>query len=460
MLQEEEGVTKREKETRLEQLGKKLLLYSRRELYLSMRFFGAALEALPLQMRKDIRGLGTEGEVLYFHTPMLAAMYEENSAILHRTCLHLLLHCLFYHPFQKQNRCKALDDELWDIACDIAVESVLDELQLQTKCVAKLQSEQRGECYGWLREQCPVLTAEGIYYQLERSVLSFEQRQRFIKQFYADDHALWETKRNKEDKKENKKKQDESEIMSPPPKWKKLNEAVQAELELALRKAGREAGTLVQVLKLENRKRQNLGQFLRKFAVTREELVCDEDSFDLNFYTYGLSLYGNLPLVEPLETKEANKIEEMAIVIDTSGSCSGEAVKSFLEQTYAILKEKDSFFKKFILHVIQADVRVAADTVITSEEEFAKLMGHFEVSGFGGTDFRPAFDYVGQLREKGELSALKGLLYFTDGIGTYPKKRPDYKVAFVFLKKLGDIRDVPVPPWAERLILEEGNYEY
>lgn len=448
-MQQEEDITKQEKITQLEQLGRRLLSYSRRELYLSMRFFGTALEALPFRMRKDIRGLGTEGEALYFHTPMLAAMYEENPAMLNRACLHLLLHCLFYHPFWKQAGHRKLDGELWDIACDIAVESVLDELQLQARCIAKSGAEQREECYGRFREQCPVLTAEGIYYQLERNALSFEQRQSLSGQFYADDHALWQAKDSEREE------QEHGSRTNPPPKWKKLNESVKAELELYLRKAGTEAGTLMQVLQLENRKRQDLGQFLRKFAVTREELSCDEDSFDLNFYMYGLRLYGNLPLAEPLETKEANKIEEMVIVIDTSGSCSGEAVRSFLEQTYAILKEKDSFFRKFVLHVIQADVRVVTDTVVTSEEEFAGLMGHFEVGGFGGTDFRPAFNYVENLREKGELTALKGLLYFTDGIGTYPKKRPDYKTAFVFLKKLGDIRDVPVPPWAERLVLEE-----
>lgn len=451
VMRQEEDVGKQERMTRLEQLGRRLLSYSRRELYLSMRFFGAALEALPLQMRKDVHGLGTEGEALYFHTPVLAAMYEENPAMLHRACLHLLLHCLFYHPFWKQGKYKEADAELWDLACDIAVESVLDELQLQARSIAKSGVEQREECYGRFREQCPVLTAEGIYYQLQRNMLPFEQRQSLHRQFYMDDHALWQTKSDNDKQKEQK----PGRSVEPPQKWRKLNEAVRAEMELYLRKAGTEAGTLVQVLKLENRKRQDLGQFLRKFAVTREELVCDEDSFDLNFYTYGLRLYGNLPLAEPLETKEANKIEELVIVIDTSGSCSGEAVRSFLEQTYAILKEKDSFFRKFILHVVQADVRVVSDTAITSEEEFAALMEHFEVGGFGGTDFRPAFDYVEKLREKGELTALKGLLYFTDGIGTYPKKRPDYRTAFVFLKKLGDTRDVSVPSWAERLILFE-----
>ncbi|MGN0505760.1 MAG: VWA-like domain-containing protein [Lachnospiraceae bacterium] len=442
-----------ERETQLEQLGKTLLSYSKRELYLSMRFLGTALEALPVQMRKDIRGLGTEGETLYFHTPVLVGLYEENPVLLNRACLHLLLHCLFYHPFRMQTGRKKPDAELWDIACDIAVESVLDELP--SRCVAKLVSDERRECCERLREQCPVLTAEGIYYRLERAALSFEQRQRLIKEFHVDDHALWEAKQKKENKEQNGKQGEE-----PPPKWKRVSEAVKAELEVYLRKAGTETGTLTEVLKLENRKKQDLGEFLRKFAVTHEEVVCDEDSFDLNFYTYGLRLYGNLPLVEPLEYKEVSKIEEMVMVIDTSGSCSGTAVKNFLEQAYAILKEKNSFFQKFILHIIQADVRVVSDTVITSEDEFRGLMEHFEVRGFGGTDFRPAFDYVEQLRNKGELTALKGLLYFTDGIGTYPKKRPDYKTVFVFLKKLGEIRELPVPVWAERLVLEEQDYEY
>ena len=50
--------------------------------------------------------------------------------------------------------------------------------------------------------------------------------------------------------------------------------------------------------------RHNYSKFLRKFAVLNEELKCDPDEFDLNFYTYGLKLYGNLPLIEPLETRE------------------------------------------------------------------------------------------------------------------------------------------------------------
>ena len=71
--------------------------------------------------------------------------------------------------------------------------------------------------------------------------------------------------------------------------------------------------------------------------------------------------------------------------------------------------------------------------------------------GEGGTDFRPAFEYVDSLIEKGEYVNLKGLIYFTDGYGIYPNKMPSYRTAFVFLEE--DYRDADVPPWAVRLVI-------
>ncbi len=43
----------------------------------------------------------------------------------------------------------------------------------------------------------------------------------------------------------------------------------------------------------------------------------DDDAFDFIFYTYGLQMYGNLPLIEALEYKEVKKVEELVIAIDT-----------------------------------------------------------------------------------------------------------------------------------------------
>ena len=48
---------------------------------------------------------------------------------------------------------------------------------------------------------------------------------------------------------------------------------------------------------------------------------------------------------------------------------------------------------------------------------------------------------------------LRGLIYFTDGYGRYPLKKPPYDTAFVFFRE--DYQDVDVPPWAIKLILGE-----
>ena len=85
-----------------------------------------------------------------------------------------------------------------------------------------------------------------------------------------------------------------------------------------------------------------------------------------------------------------------------------------------------------------------------------EYMEHFTIQGMGGTDFRPVFAYVAQLQAQGEFTNLRGLVYFTDGMGTYPAKRPAYDTAFLFLGERFD--DANVPPWAMKVVLDEEEF--
>ena len=67
---------------------------------------------------------------------------------------------------------------------------------------------------------------------------------------------------------------------------------------------------------MKNRHCYVLPRIFRKFSVLREEVSVDPDSFDYIFYSYGLSMYGNMPAIEPQEWKEVKKVEDFAIVID------------------------------------------------------------------------------------------------------------------------------------------------
>lgn len=64
---------------------------------------------------------------------------------------------------------------------------------------------------------------------------------------------------------------------------------------------------MMQNLKSLNREKYDYTEFLKRFAVLGETMKINDDEFDYVFYTYGLQLYKNMPLIEPLEYKEVKK---------------------------------------------------------------------------------------------------------------------------------------------------------
>ncbi len=420
---------------KLDMVGRKILCASRNELYLKMRFLDVALSSLVFVMDLEADGLGTDGLYLYYQPRFLGGLYREDRVRVNRLYLHLVLHGIFHHLTRRKGR----KERLYGLACDIAAESIIDGMQY--RCVLKSQSLRRRETYRRLREVLKVLAAEKVYGVLEGWELTEEELVRLETEFRVDDHSYWPSE-------DERKKQEEIEN-----RWQDVSGQMETEMETFSKELSSGAGDLIGQLKVENRERFDYRQFLRKFSVLREETSVDEDSFDYVFYTYGLSLYGNLPLVEPLEWKEVRKVEEFAVVVDTSMSCSGELVRTFLEETYGVLSENNSFFCKVNIHVIQCDDQVQTDRKITCREELQEYMEQLELRGEGGTDFRPAFEYVEELMRRQEFGQLKGLIYFTDGKGIYPAKAPPFQTAFVFLKE--DYEDVSVPPWAMKLLLSE-----
>ena len=76
-----------------------------------------------------------------------------------------------------------------------------------------------------------------------------------------------------------------------------------------------------------------------------------------------------------------------------------------------------------------------------------------EIKGLGETDFRPVFAYVDELVAQKKLTDLRGLIYFTDGRGTFPNNKPEYDTAFIIHDD--GLSDVWIPEWAMKLFLAE-----
>ena len=428
-------------EAGFENICRKVLERSRNALYINMRYLDVALSSLAWEITTDIPRIGTDGLKIAYEPHYLANLYRENPMLVNRVYLHMVFHCIFRHLFRP---CPE-DRELWNLSCDMAVEALIDGMHHRS--IRMGVHPFRRAVYDELRKTLKVLTAEGIYRELKKADYRPEQRARMVQEFCIDDHTYWPAPPEEEGPKP------PSPLMAKLKKhWKDVSDRMQTELSVG-REAGTEDGDLSDELAVENRERYDYRTFLKKFAVLKEEMQIDPDSFDYVFYSYGLRMYGNMPLIEPQEWKETHKIEEFVIVIDTSMSCSGDLVRKFLEETYHILAETESFFRKVHIRILQCDDAVRADQLITTGEELKQYMDHLQLYEDGGTDFRPAFTYVQQLIDQGEFKNLKGLLYFTDGKGTFPRKRPPYDAAFILFRE--DYKEVSVPPWAIRLMLDE-----
>ena len=559
----------------LNDLGSRILNQSRYELSLSMRHLARALDRLPYEMDFNTQRMGTEGERIHFHPEFIFQLFMESPQKLNRLYMHSLLHCLFRHMFKNEDK----KEELWNMACDIHVEYVLDSLDVDL--LKRPAGEYRENTFQRLEEKIKTLSAERIYQYLEEADLDYDAWERLEREFYKDDHVFWkvidrkdapgqegegdsdgaplplpedftpndnpfpeerdgEKRDNKgntsdehseekdskdEDSKDRDSQNTDSKDIDPNAKdgsasesmpskdssgdreapfhedsqgedssggqqgdrkegdrkeeerkrkekeereereakkkrdelskeWEDISKRTEQEIEHSSKEKQEEQGSLAWFLRLEQKKYTDFRDFLRRLSVDREEMEVDLDSFDYGYYYYGLEQYGNMPLIEENEYREGRKLQELVIAIDTSHSTKGEMVKGFLEETAGILKQKDAFFQKVKVHILECDDELRKDICLENVEDLEQYSKNFAVKGGYGTDFRPVFHYVSDLQKQGELKNLKGLMYFTDGKGRYPKDAPPYVTAFVFPKG-EDIDDDNVPFWAMKLYQRE-----
>ncbi len=456
----------KDKLEKMERLAREILNLARRTLLVNLRFLDAALS----QFRQEGYDgtYATDGKKLLYSAEHVLYTYRDEQQAPVRDYLHIVLHCVFQHMYVHNE----VDRPCWDLACDMAVENIINELGLPSTEVRKSARQQL--ILEGIREQTGSLTAERIYRYYAAKGLPPQTLAEIRDIFFADDHELWyyneepqkvsdeqDPNEDPERKRHNAESSTldhagedrEAERGAQEQVWKRISQRMQTDLETFSRQQGDKAGGLMQTLARVNREQYDYTRFLKKFAVMGEIMKINDDEFDYIFYTYGLGLFGNMPLIEPLEYKEDCRVREFVIAVDTSGSTSSGLVRKFLQKTYSILKSTESFFNEINLHIIQCDSAVQEHVRIKNQSEFDAYISNFTAKGLGGTDFRPVFREVDRLIAEKEFTRLGGLIYFTDGYGTFPERKPPYKTAFVFVGN--PLTVPPVPPWAIRAVLEE-----
>lgn len=203
-------------------------------------------------------------------------------------------------------------------------------------------------------------------------------------------------------------------------------------------------------------KKPALDEFLRSFATFEETPQPSSDEFDYALYTYGFALYGDTPIIEPLEARDEKRIREFVIGIDVSGSVWGPTVTRFAQIVQGVLCNEGLFSSAPRIRIIQCDAQIVAEDVIDAPEHMRKWIEGVRIHGGGGTDLRPLFQRVDELVEHGEINDLNGVICLTDGYASFPRCATPYKTAFVLTP---DGAQNLVPPWAMTFMLEEDDFK-
>ncbi|MDP6865254.1 MAG: VWA-like domain-containing protein [Candidatus Poseidoniaceae archaeon] len=141
-----------------------------------------------------------------------------------------------------------------------------------------------------------------------------------------------------------------------------------------------------------------------------------------------------------LPSIQKQKQLRIAVVIDTSGSTSGDIVRTFMSELVGLL----SSFGAYELRLIQCDMHIHEDSTYDLYNPFDP--SKFRLKGGGGTDLRPPFDLVEENGEPPEV-----LIFMTDGYGPAPKRAPAFPVLWAVIE--GGVKPVK---WGQEIEMPLG----
>ena len=175
----------------------KIIRQVQEQLIAYMPFMNRAILKMPVELfetKEEVDDLedaptaqyfATDGIKLFCDPDYVIEKFKQDTANLPRIYMHMIFHCIFFHPFQYDK----LNFELWDYAADAAVENTMidlgfKEMQLPSD-IEKRRTLER------IRSRVKILTAENIYLYFLNRPDEAEEELKGGNIFKQDDHQLW-----------------------------------------------------------------------------------------------------------------------------------------------------------------------------------------------------------------------------------------------------------------------------
>ena len=329
------------------------------------QFFGALMLFAEIKETKQFDTAATDGKHIFVNEKFLLGLTskQQNALILHE-----VLHMALLHVTRRGTR----DVKFWNIAADIVVNNLIftnTKFSLPKNAIveAKYSDYSVEEIYEkilkdpkWKNKEIPI---EDILSVADMDALSEDET--------AEIEGYW---------------RDKIQVLSN----SDLNGSMPGNIPGGMQKE------IEILLEPEVDWRHALWKFVAKTPV-------DFDDLDRRFMHRGLYI----------ETLLADALE-VNVCIDTSGSISSDLLDKFLAELKGIM----SSYPHVICNLFYAD------TDLYGPYEIDSITKVPSAEGFGGTCFRPFFNFLDKTNSNLVSNNNRVAVYFTDGFGDFPEESP------------------------------------
>ena len=170
---------------KIKRVARKVMDASKNSLIVHMRFLDSAINKLKLEPYEDY--ICVDGRTIKYNPLYILSLYKKDKNMVTRTYLHMILHCTFLHFYVGPQ----INQNLWDIACDVAVENILQQLAVTEEYLQVEPDFEKEEALEKIKANVDKLTAEKIYRWLLDSDMSEEEMHQLWVLFTHDDHSCW-----------------------------------------------------------------------------------------------------------------------------------------------------------------------------------------------------------------------------------------------------------------------------
>ena len=416
------------------------LAAARTRLILDKPFLGALVLRLPMEEASPgwCKSVATDAKKFYYNRNYINEISLEQTQFI---LAHEALHCALSHFSRRQHRIK----HRWDLACDLAINPILINDGLKPTPDALYDSQFDG------------MTAEEIYPTID----DLDDRETEDQHVYDNEQQSQQNNDNRGDKGEggNGDKDEQQQgsgaeqqtdkesgqpddspgtqldeqsggsASQPPPLTEDEKEALSVQWQQRMAGAAQQA---MQAGKMGESLRRLIDHLLQPqlpwrmlLARYMTAIARDDYSFQRPSRREGSAI---LPSLRSTQI-------DVVIVLDTSGSIGQGEIEEFVSEVDAIKGQM-----RARITLLACDEKIHPDCPWTFEP-WDTFDVPDDLTGGGGTDFRPAFDYVQQLGKEPDL-----LVYFTDAEGTFPEREVHFPVIWL-VKGRAEI------PWGQRVQL-------